>query len=313
MRASGGWALRHFLQVLDASRDELAGIIDLAKRFRRDGYVGQPLRGKVAALLFEKPSTRTRVSFSSAVLRLGGDVIYLPSSELQLVRGEPLKDTARVLSRYVDVIVARLNLHSSLEEIVNYSSVPVINALTNLHHPCQALADIATMHEYAGGWRFKVAYIGDCGNVCRSLVQMCALFGIPITVASPKKYWLPAGEIQRYKEIASLAGGLLEFTEDPKAAAADVDFIYTDVFVSMGMEAEYEARLRDFLPRYRVTMKLFDVARPGAKFMHCMPIKRGEEVEEEVVESSRSIIFDQAEYRMHTSAALLAWIMGRTS
>jgi ornithine carbamoyltransferase len=305
--------LKHFLQVFDASRSELLNIIELALRFRRDGYTGHPLRGKVIAMLFEKPSTRTRVSFSSAVLRLGGEVIYLPASELQLARGEPLKDTARVLNRYVDAIVARLSSHSSLEEIAKYSEKPVINALTNLHHPCQALADVATMYEEAGGWGFKVSYIGDCGNVCRSLVQICASLGISISVASPRKYWFPSDEIQLYKEVASSAGSAVEFTEDPEEAVAGSDFIYTDVFVSMGMESEYEARLRDFLPRYRVSMRLFEKAKPGAKFMHCMPIRRGEEVEEDVVESSRSIIFLQAEYRMHTSAALLFSLLGEPS
>lgn len=305
--------MKHFLQIFDASRSELLNIIELALRFRRNGYTGNPLRGKVIALLFEKPSTRTRVSFSSAVLRLGGDVLYLPASELQLARGEPLKDTARVLNRYVDAIVARLASHSSLEEIAKYSEKPVINALTNLHHPCQALADVATMYEYAGGWGFKVSYIGDCGNVCRSLVQICALLGIPISVAAPHKYWLPQDEIKLYKEVASSVGGAVEFTEEPETAVVGSDFIYTDVFVSMGLESEYEARLRDFLPRYRVSMKLFEKAKPGAKFMHCMPIRRGEEVEEEVVESDRSIIFLQAEYRMHTSAALLASLLGGAS
>ncbi|GBC71527.1 Ornithine carbamoyltransferase [Candidatus Calditenuaceae archaeon HR02] len=305
--------MKHFLQIFDASRGELLNIIELALRFRRDGYIGNPLRGKVIALLFEKPSTRTRVSFSSAVLRLGGEVIYLPASELQLARGEPLKDTARVLNRYVDAIVARLASHSSLEVIAKYSEKPVINALTNLHHPCQALADVATMYEDAGGWGFKVSYIGDCGNVCRSLVQICALLGIQITVASPHKYWLPPDEIRLYKEVASSVGGSVEFTEDPEAAVVGSDFIYTDVFVSMGMESEYEARLREFLPRYRVSMKLFEKAKTGAKFMHCMPIRRGEEVEDEVVESDRSIIFLQAEYRMHTSAALLVSLLGGPS
>ncbi|MCS7146275.1 MAG: ornithine carbamoyltransferase [Nitrososphaerota archaeon] len=302
--------MRHFLQILDASRDELLKIIKEAVRLRKTGYEGEPIKGKIVAMIFEKPSTRTRVSFTSAILKLGGEVIYLPASELQLARGEPLKDTARVLSRYVDALVARLNRHSSLEEIARHSSVPVINALTDLHHPCQALADIATMYEHAGGLGFNVSYVGDCGNVCRSLLQICALLGIPISVASPRKYWPAEQEIQQYKTLALTAGSRLEFTEDPEEAVAAADFIYTDVFVSMGMESEYEARIRDFLPRYQVSTRLFEKARPNAKFMHCMPIRRGEEVEDEVVESGRSIIFDQAEYRMHTSAALIVHLLG---
>lgn len=303
--------MRHFLQVLDASKSEIINIIELAKRIREEGYAGYSINGRIVALIFEKPSTRTRVSFSSAVFKLGGEVIYLPASELQLARGEPLKDTARVLSRYVDAIVARLNLHSSLEEIARYASIPVINALTDLHHPCQALADIATMYEHAGSWRFKVAYVGDVGNVCRSLLQITSLIGIPISVASPRRYWPPEDEIRLYERLASSAGGVVKFTEDPEAAVHEADFVYTDVFVSMGQEREYEQRIRDFVPRYRVTTSLLEMAKPDAKFMHCMPIRRGEEVEDEVVESSRSIIFEQAEYRMHTAAALLVTLLER--
>jgi len=305
--------MRHFLQILDATRTELLSLIEIAVNLRRSGYSGAPLAGRIAALLFEKPSTRTRVSFSAAIHRLGGEAIYLQPVELQLSRGEPMKDTARVLSRYVDVIIARMNKHSSLEELARYSSIPVINALTDRHHPCQAVADIATMYEYARGWGFKVAYIGDCGNVCTSLVQICALLGVPISVASPRKYWLSEDEIVRYMGMAEAMGGRIEFTEDPEEAVAGADFVYTDVIVSMGHEHEYEARKSEFLPKYRVTMELIEKARPGARFMHCMPIRRGEEVDDDVVESPRSIIFDQAEYRMHTSAAILLWLVGQST
>jgi len=303
--------LRHFLQIFDATRSELLEILERAASYKKDGYREKTLQGRVVALLFEKPSTRTRVSFSSAVSRLGGEIIYLPASELQLARGEPIKDTARVLSRYVDAAVARLNSHSSIEELARYSSIPVVNALTDLHHPCQALADLATMYEFSGGWGFKVAYIGDFNNVCRSLVQICVMLGVSISVAVPKKYWPPAPELAKYRELAVSIGSELEVLEDPESAVKDADFIYTDVLVSMGLEAEYEKRLKDFLPRYRVTMQLLKNAKPGARFMHCMPIKRGEEVDEEVVESPLSIIFDQAEYRMHTSAALLTLLLTR--
>jgi ornithine carbamoyltransferase len=305
--------VRHFLQVLDASKTEILSILKAAAEFKKTGY-GEPLlSGKVVALLFEKPSTRTRISLSSAILKLGGDAVYLSAGELQLARGEPIKDTARVLSRYVDVIAARLNHHATLEEIARYSDVPVINALTDAHHPCQALADIATMLEYAGGWGFKVAYVGDCGNVCRSLLQICALLGVNISVASPKGYWFPREEIDRYREMARSNGAHVAFTEDPREAVREADFVYTDVFVSMGLEAERERRLRDFLPRYQVTPELMAHAKPTAKFMHCMPIRRGEEVVDEVVESKQSIIFDQAEYRMHTAAALLCHVLAAKS
>lgn len=301
--------MKHFLKILDATRSELLEILELALAFKKNGYREKNLQDRVVALIFEKPSTRTRVSFSSAISKLGGQTIYLSASELQLARGEPIKDTARVLSRYVDAVVARLNNHSSIEMLAEYSDIPVVNALTDLHHPCQALADLATMYEHWGGWGFKVSYVGDFNNVCRSLVQICTMLGVPITVASPRKYWPPHKEITLYQELASTAGGTLELTEDPEYAVKGADFIYTDVLVSMGSEDEYAQRLSDFLPRYRVTMKLFEHASAGAKFMHCMPIRRGEEVDEEVVESPRSIIFDQAEYRMHTSAALLTLIL----
>jgi len=305
--------LRHFLQVLDASKTEILSILKAAAEFKRTGYGKPLLSGKVVALLFEKPSTRTRVSLSSAILKLGGYALYLSAGELQLARGEPIKDTARVLSRYVDAIAARLNHHATLEEIARYSDVPVINALTDTHHPCQALADIATMLEYAGSWGFKVAYVGDCGNVCRSLLQICALLGVSISVASPKEYWFPREEIDRYREMARSNGAHIAFTEDPREAVREADFVYTDVFVSMGLEAEREKRLRDFLPRYQVTPELMAHAKPTAKFMHCMPIRRGEEVVDEVVESKQSIIFDQAEYRMHTAAALLCHVLAAKS
>ncbi len=305
--------MRHFLQILDASKEELLSILEAAMEFRRSGYPKPLLSKKVVALLFEKPSTRTRVSLSSAVHRLGGEVIYLPAGELQLARGEPIKDTARVLSRYVDLIAARLSSHNSLEELAAYASVPVINALTNNHHPCQALADIATMREYAEGWSFRVAYIGDCGNVCRSLVQICAVLGIDLSVASPKPYRFTDQEVGTYREMAKLNQCRIVFTENPEEAVRDADFVYTDVFVSMGMEQEREKRLNVFLPRYKVTTSLLSRARLNAKFMHCMPIRRGEEVDDEVVESERSIIFDQAEYRMHTSAALICHLISSKS
>jgi ornithine carbamoyltransferase len=286
-------------------------IIDLARRFKKDGYPTNSLKGKIIALIFEKPSTRTKVSFISAIYKLGGEAIPLSSAELQLARGEPIKDTARVLSRYVDAIVVRVISHATIVELANHSSVPVINALSDKHHPCQALADLMTIFEYSGSKkRVKVAYIGDGNNVCTSLVQICALLGVDISVASPKGYEVDEEIKRQAQDWAKISGAKVVFTNDPEEAARDADFLYTDVFVSMGQEQEREARMKVFIPKYQVSEKLMRLAKRDAKFMHCMPMKRGEEVEETVADGPSSIIIDQAENRMHTEAALLYKLLG---
>ncbi len=302
---------KNFIEFSNMKKEEVLEIIKLALKFKRDSYPSNALKGKIIALIFEKPSTRTRVSFTSAIYKLGGETIFLPSTELQLSRGEPIKDTARVLSRYVDAIVARVVSHSTIVELANHSSVPVINALTDKHHPCQALADLMTMMEYGGDKeRLKVAYIGDGNNVCNSLVQICALVGVDISVASPRGYEVDETIKAQAFSWAKLSGAKVEFTNDPEVAVRDADFIYTDVFVSMGQELEREIKLKVFIPRYQVTETLMRLAKPDVKFMHCMPMKRGEEVEERVADGPSSIIINQAENRMHTSAALLCKLLG---
>ena len=302
---------KHFIEFTGYSKEEVMEIIDLARRFKKEGYSTDSLKGKIIALIFEKPSTRTKVSFISAIYKLGGEAVPLSSTELQLARGEPIKDTARVLSRYVDAIVARVISHATIVELANHSSVPVINALSDKHHPCQALADLMTIFEYSGSKkRVKVAYIGDGNNVCTSLVQICALVGVDLSVASPKGYEVDEEIKRQAQDWAKISGAKVVFTNDPEEAARDADFLYTDVFVSMGQEQEREARMKVFIPKYQVSEKLMRLAKRDAKFMHCMPMKRGEEVEETVADGPSSIIIDQAENRMHTEAALLYKLLG---
>jgi len=303
--------LKHFLDYTGVKKEEVIEMIELANRFKKHGYPANSLNGKIIALIFEKPSTRTKVSFISAIHKLGGEAIPLSHAELQLSRGEPIKDTARVLSRYVDAIVARVISHSTIVELANYSYVPVINALSDKHHPCQALADLMTIYEYGGNKeRIKVAFIGDGNNVCASLVQICALVGLDISVASPRGYEVDEEIKRQAQSWAKESGARVVFTDDPEEAVKDADFVYTDVFVSMGQEQEREERMRVFIPKYQVTERLMRLAKRDAKFMHCMPMKRGEEVEETVADGPSSIIIDQAENRMHTEAALLYKLLG---
>ncbi|MEM4211999.1 MAG: ornithine carbamoyltransferase [Nitrososphaerota archaeon] len=304
--------MKHLLEFTDTKKEEILEIIKIATRFKKRGYPATSLKGKIVALIFEKPSTRTRVSFTSAIHKLGGDAIFLSSGELQLARGEPIKDTAMVLSRYVDAIVARVISHSTITELANHSSVPVINALSDKHHPCQALADLMTIFEYSVGKKHvKVAYVGDGNNVCTSLVQICSLVGVDISVASPIGYQVnEAIKAQAYK-WAEESGANVVFTDDPEEAVRDADFIYTDVFVSMGQEQERETRTKVFIPKYQVNERLMSLAKKDAKFMHCMPMRVGEEVEESVAYGPSSIIIDQAENRMHTSAALLYKLLAK--
>jgi len=291
--------------------EEILYIIDMAINFKKKGYPdNKPLSGKSIALIFEKPSTRTRVSFQVAIAKLGGESIPLSVSEMQLSRGEPISDTMRVLSSYVDAVVARVYKHETLSEMVKYSSIPVINALSDKFHPCQALADMMTIKELKGNiYEVKVAYVGDGNNVCNSLIQACSLLGARIFVASPKEYQPPEDVIAQAKEWGKRSGGTIELTENPEDAVRDADVIYTDVFVSMGQEEERERRLKVFYPKYKVTEKLMSLAKPDAIFMHCLPAHRGEEVEASVIDGKKSVVWQQAANRLHTEAALLLYLL----
>jgi len=307
---------RHLLTIGDLRADELLHLIELAleyKELRRRGVrVTGELSGRSVALIFEKPSTRTRASFSVAVYEMGGLPVTYSWSELQLARGEPVKDTARVLSRYHDAIAARVYRHSDLEEAARYSSVPVINLLSDREHPLQALADYVTILERFGTLSgVKLAFVGDGrNNVFTSLAVAGLKLGVEVRVASPPGYQPSIEELER---AAGEVRGAVRVYEDPFEAVRGADVVYTDVFVSMGQESEREARLRAFVPRYRVTAELMGEAPAHAVFMHCLPAHRGEEVEEEVLEGPRSVVFEQAENRLHTSKAALRFLLIESS
>jgi ornithine carbamoyltransferase len=279
---------------------ETGELLDLAlelKAGRRDGSGAETLAGRSVALVFERPSTRTRISFEVGVAELGATPIVLRGDELQLSRGESIGDTARVLSRFLDAIVIRSGSHEDVAELAAEADVPVVNALTPLHHPCQALADLLTLRERFGELEgLRLAYVGDGNNVARSLAIACELAGIELVVAAPSGYQLEEGH-----------GA--ELTGDPRAAASGADAIYTDVWVSMGDEAEAERRRRDLAP-FRVDADLLAAAKDSAVVLHCLPAHPGEEISSEVLYGERSAVWDQAENRLHTQKALLSRLLG---
>jgi ornithine carbamoyltransferase len=302
-----------FLTLQEYSKNEIWELLKSTKKFKKNTVKGKEahkLDGKSVALLFQKPSTRTRVSFEVAVHQLGGHSIYLGWAESQLGRGESIADTAHVLSRYVNCVVARVNKHTDLKEMANYASIPVINALSDMYHPCQAVADLYTIWEKCGTLEnLKVAYVGDGNNVCNSLLIGCSKLGVNISVACPLGYE-PNSEVQKNAKMnAQDSGSKIEILREPSEAVKNADVIYTDTFVSMGDEAERETRLNVFLPKYQVTSDLFKYASEGALFMHCLPAHRNEEVTDEVIDSPQSVIWDQAENRLHTSKAILAKVV----
>ncbi len=267
------------------------------------------LKGKTLGMIFEKPSTRTRVSFEVGMWQLGGYALYLSASDLQLGRGETVADTARVLSRYVDGIMARVFAHQSILDLAKYARVPVINGLSDLTHPCQGLADLFTIYEKKGRLSgLRLAYVGDGNNVTHSLLYGCSKVGMDISVACPKGYEPNPEVILKAKEEGKKSGCEVRVTKDPKEAVKGADIVYTDVWASMGKEKEHEERVRVFKP-YQVNGKLVREAREDYIFMHCLPAHRGEEVTDEVADSENSVIFDQAENRLHTQKALMALLM----
>jgi ornithine carbamoyltransferase len=306
---------RDLLTLTEFSREELLFIIDTAFNFKQRYLAGERvipvLAGRHLAMIFEKPSTRTRISFETAMRELGGDALYLSASELQLARGETIEDTARVLSRYVDGIMARVYEHWKLERLAEYSRVPVINGLSDLHHPCQALSDVFTIMEKKTRdvSKLKIVFIGDGGdNVLHSLMLAIGLLGGRITISSPRGYEPHPSVVKLFEEYAAPNGGVFEIERDPYKAIEGADVVYTDVWVSMGQEKEREKRVRDLEP-YRVTVDLMMRAKPDAVFMHCLPAKRGEEVVNEVIDGKWSVVWDQAENRKHAQKALLALII----
>lgn len=295
---------RHFLTIPDLSKAELAALLDLAERMKTGAYRERPLAGKTLGMIFAKSSTRTRVSFEVGAYQLGGHALFLSSRDIQLGRGEPVRDTARVLSRYLDGIMIRTFDQAEVEELARFGSIPVINGLTDLHHPCQILADLLTIRQHLGGWEGKVvAWVGDGNNMANSWIDAAGLLGFELRLACPEGYE-PNHEI--FERNARLAK--ITITGEPEEAVSGAHVVNTDVFASMGQEAEAEQRLAAFRG-YQVNEALMARADRGAIFLHCLPAHRGEEVAEAVLEGKQSRVWDQAENRLHAQKALLAWLI----
>jgi ornithine carbamoyltransferase len=296
----------------DLTREEIEQILKTAELLKLQLLRGQEhpiLKGKTLAMIFEKPSTRTRVSFEVGMWQLGGYALYLSASDLQLGRGETISDTAQVLSRYVDGIMARVFAHQTILDLVMYSRVPVINGLSDFTHPCQGLADLFTIYEKKGRLSgLRLAYVGDGNNVAHSLLYGCSKVGMDIILGCPKGHEPNPEVVSRAGEEAKRNGCEVGMTNDPKEAVRGADIVYTDVWASMGQEKEHEERVKIFKP-YQVNAQLFKKAKEDYLFMHCLPAHRGEEVTDEVADSRNSVIFDQAENRLHTQKALMVLIM----
>ncbi len=304
---------KDFLTLLDFAPDEVAYIIDLAARLKRERQLGIPhphFPGRTAAMIFEKASTRTRVSFQAACAQLGMSSFYMRPTEMQLSRGEPIKDTARVIDRYCDVLFIRTFGQEIVEEFARYMEHPVINALTDEFHPCQGLADLLTIREKKGRWKgLKVAYAGDVWNVCQTLMIGCAMFGMDIYVARPPGYDPIPRALEGAQRWAAETGARIVLTESLDEAVEGADVVYANTWHSMGgPEQEKEKRLRDFAP-YQVSAEVLEKAAPDVIFMHCLPGYRGEEMTDEVIEGSHSVVFDQAENRLHTEKAVLYLVL----
>ena len=294
----------------DLTPNEVQAILDAAVELKTRGWISL-LKNKTAALLFEKPSLRTRVSFEVAVRQLGGQTLYLSPEEVGLGERESIPDVARVLSRFVDVIILRTFAQHNLEVLAEYSAVPVINALSDFEHPCQALADLLTIYEHKGKLKWlTLAYIGDGNNVANSLILACAMTGVNFNIASPKGYEIDASVLKQARTYAKTSGSKIFCTSDPQAAAKDVDVIYTDTWTSMGQEAEAAVRRKVFAD-YQINEKLLALTRHNSIIMHCLPAHHCEEVAVGLLDSPRSVVFDQAENRLHAEKALLAWLFAK--
>jgi len=302
----------HLITLLDWEADRIRAVLELAhelKRQARNGTLKPVLARKTLALLFEKASMRTRVSFEVAMTQLGGHVTYLSKDDVNLGVREPIKDGARVLARYVDAIAARVYDHATIEELARYSTIPVINALSDRWHPCQALADMMTIQErFEEPARARVAFIGDANNVARSLAVICAKLGLRYTIAVPPAYAFDAAFLTQVSAIAEAGGGSIRVTHCPAEAGEGADVLYTDVWTSMGQEAEAEQRRRDFAG-FCLDAALLERASEHCIVMHDMPAHRGEEISDEVIEGPRSAVFDQAENRLHAERALLQMLL----
>lgn len=302
---------RDFLTLKDWSSDELREIIETAIRLKKENKNNvrhHLLEGKKLAMIFEKPSTRTRVSFEVGMYELGGHPLYLSSNDIQLGRGETVRDTARTLSRYVDGIMIRTKGHDKIEELAKYADVPVINGLTDDFHPCQVMADVQTIYEHTGTYDVKVAFIGDGNNMAQSWLYGAAKFGMDITVASPEGYECKTEVLAGAKAIALETGSTIKLVREPYEAVKGADIIITDTWASMGQEEEKTERQKVF-QGYQVDQKLMDATGKKSYFMHCLPAYIGQEVTEEVYESEASIIWDEAENRLHAQKAVMLKVL----
>ena len=304
--------MEDLISIHDLSTTEVNNILDLAAKLKaqlKNGEQHHLLKGKTLGMIFQKASTRTRVSFEVGMWQLGGSALFLNANDLQIGRGEPVKDTARVLSRYVDGIMIRTSSHDEVIEMAKYASIPVINALTEMMHPCQALTDIFTVLEHKGKLAgLKMAYIGDGNNMVHSLLQSCAKVGMDIAIATPPGYEPDADIVAEAREVAKEMGSTITIGNDHLAAAANADVLYTDVWASMGRETEQNIRKVAFVD-YQINQAVMDVAKKDAIVLHCLPAHRGEEITDEVMESPQSVVFDQAENRLHIQKAIMVLLM----
>lgn len=308
--------LKHFIDTQDFSKQELLDLIELIRMIKKadkQGATPRLLEGASLAMLFEEPSTRTRISFEVGMADLGGHALYLKPGEIHLGVRESLGDTAQVISRYVDVIMARTLKHETMEGLAKYATVPLINGLTDYNHPTQVVCDVLTMIEHAPAGKkledFNVTFVGDATNVLSSLMLICTRLGMNFTHAAPKKYQAPKQWMDWAQENCKVSGGTVRVTEDPIKAVKDADFIYTDLWWWVGQEAEIPEREAAFMPKYQVNKDLMSHAPAHCKFMHCLPASRGVEATDEVMDSAQSVIFDQAENRLHTEKGLLVWLV----
>jgi len=299
--------MKHLLSVCDA-QDQVVQLLDLATWFKKGKSDDRPLKNKTLAMIFQKSSTRTRVSFEVGMGQLGGHALYLSTNDLQIGRGEPIPDTAKALSRYVDGIMIRALKHEDVVELSENASVPVINGLTDLEHPCQALADMQTIKEHRGTFEGKLVFVGDGNNVCNSLLLISAILGLNMTVACPEGYEPNAEIFKKAQELAKESGSVLEIIYDIKKAVKNADIIYTDVWVSMGDEEEQEKRMNDFMP-FQVNEELMALSNEDAIFMHCLPAIRGQETTSGVIDGPQSVVWDQAENRLHAQKAVMYSLM----
>lgn len=304
---------RNFLTLADYSQGELSYLIGLAhdlKKKHKSGEKFHPLEGKTLGMIFEKSSTRTRVSFETGIYQLGGMGIFLNKNDLQLGRGEPIADTAKVLSGYLDGIMIRTFSQAMVEELAVNASIPVINGLTDMYHPCQVLTDLQTIEEIKGGLKgVKLAFIGDGNNMSNSLLLGAAIMGMHISVAAPRGYQPDPVVVKKATKISASSGGKVEVTTDPQHAAGQADVIYSDVWASMGQESEFVAREQAFAD-FQVNYTLLSHAKKDTTFMHCLPAHRGEEVTADVIDGKQSVVFQQAENRLHAQKALMTALMG---